>query len=55
LVARRSQWFTGSRDSAALQRRVCPWGHTVRGVRSKTSGKQELLGPDLWTPKRRPH
>ena len=39
LVARGSQWFTGSGDSGALQRGFVSLGTQLRGVRSKTCQK----------------
>jgi hypothetical protein len=39
LVARGSQWFTGSGDSGALQRGLCPWGHSYAACAAKPARK----------------
>src|SRR5215471_10672310 len=35
LVARRSQWFTGSGDVGALQKGLCLWGHSYAACAAK--------------------
>src|SRR6516164_7078769 len=45
LVARGSQWFTDSGDSGALQRGLCPWGHSYAACAAKPAGKRHPIGP----------
>jgi len=45
LVARGSQWFTGSGDSGALQRGLCPWGHSYAACAAKPARKRLPIGP----------
>ena len=45
LVARGSQWFTGSGDSGALQRGLCPWGHSYAACAAKPARKRQPIGP----------
>ena len=45
LVARGSQWFTGSGDSGALQRGLCPWGHSYAACAAKPARERQPIGP----------
>src|SRR6516165_4479321 len=44
LVARRSQWFTGSGDVGALRKGLCLWGHSYAACAAKPAVAAYRLG-----------